>query len=69
MGFDRTQRLIHLLLQIFREFGLAVNASKSVLSPSKWLEYLGFCVWAEGRLSLTEGRFRKVRAGAGSLLA
>ena len=69
MDFERTQELIRVLLQIFRAFGLAVNAGKSILEPSLALEFLGFSVHAEGRLALTPARFTKVRAGAGALLA
>ena len=50
---DATQNLIELILHLFDMFGLSINKKKSVLTPSKCLEYLGHIVNVNGTLALS----------------
>lgn len=46
-----------------------INVDKSVLHPTKRVDFLGFTVTASGNLSLTEVRFRKLHAQGAKLLS
>lgn len=68
MPFDRTQRLLEWLCTMFSMFGVEVNATKSILQPSLHVEFLGFVVSVDGKLSLSASRHAKVVRLAKKLL-
>ena len=68
MPFERTQRLLHWLCTLFFMFGIEVNDTKSVLEPSLCVEFLGFVVSVNGKLSLSASRHAKVVRLAKKLL-
>lgn len=49
-------------------FGLSINKKKSILNPSKVLEYLGHIVNVNGILSLSQRRLIKLRHVAKQLI-
>ena len=64
----RTQRLIHLLRGIFEAFGVALSPDKSVFSPVRECEYLGYLVNVNGTIQLTPQRYHKLLTSARELL-
>lgn len=66
--FDGTQRLIDLMLTCFSLFGLTPHMTKSVLFPSDDVQFLGFDVFADGRLRVSNQRSNKIRSVAKKLL-
>lgn len=68
-NYSKTMALIRLILEIFHTFGISVSTEKSVLLPSREIEFLGFNISAVGTISLTPKRFAKVRKQASQVLA
>lgn len=56
------------LATLFFLFGIEVSDSKSVLEPSTSVEFLGFVVSVDGKLSLSQSRHAKVTRMAKKLL-
>ena len=66
---DRTHCLIHLLRGIFEAFGVAVSPDKSVFSPVRECEYLGYLVNVNGTIKLTLKHYHKLLSTACELLS
>ena len=64
----RTQRLIHLLRGIFEAFGVALSPNKSVFSPVRECEYLGYLVNVDGTIRLALKHYHKLLTSARELL-
>lgn len=61
MSYSKTAKLIKILIQMFEDFGVSLNHSKSVLVPSRNLVFLGYIVSATGTVALTDKRFNKLK--------
>lgn len=68
MPARRTRQLIRLLQYLFQLFGLTIHSDKSILTPCSSVEFLGYTIYAEGRMVLTSRRLNKIRATASKLL-
>ncbi len=65
----KLQRGIQEAVTLFTSLGLTINVQKSVLTPSRQIEYLGFVLDSENMtIMLTQKKKQKIREMAGSLL-
>ena len=65
----RTHRLIHLLHGIFEASGVALSPDKSVFSPVRECEYLGYLVNMNGTIKLMPKCYHKLLSTARELLS